>query len=81
MRAYLAYSIFNTPDDEPYIEVSSTCLSDEVVFTINNSGYGDMTSNYDYTVLKNNVSFTSGTYNLDVNETLDLTYSIGFRAL
>lgn len=61
--------------DDPFIEVSSTCLSNEVVFTISNTGDGDMISEYAYTVTKNTVEIASGTYELDVNENLELTYS------
>lgn len=61
--------------DNPFIEVSSTCLSNEVVFTISNTGDGDMNSEYNYTVTKNNVEIANGEYELDVNENLELTYS------
>lgn len=61
--------------DDPYIEVSSTCSDPDVVFTISNTGDGDMTSEKDYTVYKNDVEVQSGTYELDVNETLDITVS------
>ena len=59
--------------DDPYIEVSSTCSDPDVIFTINNTGDGNMTSSKDYTVYKNDVEIQSGTYELDVNETLDIT--------
>lgn len=65
----------NPQQDDPYVEVSSACLSSEVVFTIINNGDGDMTSAYDYTVYKNGDEVASGTYQLDVNETLDITTS------
>ncbi|MBU2557382.1 MAG: LruC domain-containing protein [Bacteroidetes bacterium] len=61
--------------DDPFVEVSSTCISNEVVFTISNTGDGDMTAAYDYTVTKNDVELDSGTYELDINETLELLYS------
>lgn len=61
--------------DDPYIEVSSTCLSNDVVFTLSNTGDGAMISAYDYTVTKNNIEVASGTYQLEVNENLELTYS------
>ncbi len=61
--------------DEPYVEVSSTCISNEVVFTISNTGDGNMTTAYNYTVTKNDVELDNGTYELDVNETLELLYS------
>ncbi len=61
--------------DDPYIEVSSICSDPDVVFTINNSGDGPMTSAYDYTVTKNDSEIETGTYQLDVNETLDITVS------
>mgnify|MGYP001171543114 FL=1 len=62
-------------EDDPYIEVSSDCLSNEVVFTISNTGDGDMTSAYDYTVTKNNVEIATGEYELDVNQNLELIYT------
>ncbi len=61
--------------DDPYIEVSSKCLSSDVIFTISNTGDGNMTSAFDYSVTKNGVEAGNGTYQLDVNENLELTYS------
>ncbi len=57
----------------PYIEVSSECDHPDVIFTISNTGDGDMTSALAYTLYKNNVEIESGTYLLEVNETLDIT--------
>lgn len=62
-------------EDDPFIEVSSTCSGTDVIFTILNNGDGNMTSASDYTIYKNNIELTDGTYELDVNETLDITVS------
>ena len=61
--------------DDPYIEVSAMCLISDVVFTISNTGDGNMTSAFVYSVTKNGVEVDNGTYDLDVNESLELTYS------
>ncbi|MEA3504387.1 MAG: LruC domain-containing protein, partial [Bacteroidota bacterium] len=64
-------------DDEPYIEISSICANPDGVFTIINSGEDDMDSSYDYRVYKNNTLISSGNYQLDINETLDITTTGG----
>lgn len=61
--------------DDPYIEVSSTCSNSDVIFTIINTGDGTMTSAFNYKVYKNNIEIQTGTYQLDVNNTLDITAS------
>ena len=61
--------------DEPFIVLASTCDDPDVLFTITNTGDGDMTSNKTYILYKNNVQIDNGTYKLDVNETLDITES------
>ncbi len=59
--------------DDPYVEISSNCSEPDVIFTISNTGDGDMTSAYAYTVYKNDVELQSGTYELDENEMLYIT--------
>lgn len=68
-------SVEDPPSEDPYIEVSSECVSGDVVFTISNTGDGNMTSAYDYVVTKNDQAEASGTYDLDADETLELTYT------
>jgi len=65
-------------EDDPFVEVSSSCVDSDIVFTISNTGDGDMTSEYDYTLYKNNVEIDDGTYELDVNQTLDITEEAEF---
>ena len=60
-------------EDDPFIEVSSSCSDSDIIFTISNTGDGDMASAYAYTFYKNNVEISNGTYQLDVNQTMDLT--------
>ncbi len=61
--------------DDPFIVLASTCSDPDVIFTITNTGDGDMTSSKTYTLYKNNVEIDNGNYKLDVNETLDITES------
>lgn len=63
----------NSGSSDPFIELSSDCVETDVIFTISNTGDGPMTSAKNYTVYKNNVQIASGTYQLGVNQTLDLT--------
>lgn len=65
-------------EDDPFIEVSNSCVDSDIVFTISNTGDGDMDDDYDYTLYKNNVEIDDGTYELDVNETLDITAVAAF---
>lgn len=59
--------------DDPFIEVSSTCNDPDVIFTISNTGDGDMTSSLTYTLFKNDIEISDGTYQLDVNQTMNIT--------
>ena len=61
--------------DDPYVEASSTCSNSDVIFTIINTGDGNMTSSYGYSITKNDIEIQTGTYQLNVNETLDITVS------
>jgi LruC domain-containing protein len=63
----------NPESNDPIIGVSSTCDDPDVIFTIYNTGDGDMSTSKTYTLLKNNVQISNGTYQLDVNETMDIT--------
>jgi LruC domain-containing protein len=64
------------PDlEDPFIELTSNCSDPDVVFTITNSGDGDMTSAKTFVLYKNNVQIDNGSYQLDVNETYDITES------
>ncbi|OFZ09416.1 MAG: hypothetical protein A2338_05770 [Bacteroidetes bacterium RIFOXYB12_FULL_41_6] len=69
--------ILTCPEDteleDPYIELSSVCSEPDVIFTIINTGDGDMTSAKTYTLYKNNVEIDDGTYQLSVNQTMDVT--------
>ena len=58
--------------DDPFVEVSSTCMSPDVVFTVVNTGDGDMTNAFDYTLFKNDVMIDNGSYQLNVNQSLDI---------
>ena len=59
--------------DDPFIEVSSICSGTDVIFTIKNIGDGNMIGNEDYTVYKNDIEIDNGQYQLNVNQTLDIT--------
>ncbi|MBS4057065.1 MAG: LruC domain-containing protein [Bacteroidales bacterium] len=63
----------NPDEEDPYIELSSVCSQPDVIFTISNTGDGGMTTAKAYTLYKNNVQISSGTYQLAVNQTLNIT--------
>ncbi|MDA3944843.1 MAG: LruC domain-containing protein [Bacteroidetes bacterium] len=60
-------------EDDPYIEITATCIEGDVIFTISNIGDGDMTSNYSGTLIKNDTEIENFSYQLDVNETYQVT--------
>jgi LruC domain-containing protein len=66
--------ILTCPNQEsnPNIVVSSTCSDPDVIFTISNTG-DDMNEAKDYTLFKNNVAIGNGTYQLDLNQSLEIT--------
>lgn len=61
--------------EDPFVEVSSICVDPDVVFTISNTGDGDMIASKNYTLYKNDVEIDNGTYQLDFNQTLTVTAS------
>lgn len=65
-------------EDDPFVVVSSSCSDPDVIFTITNTGDGDMTSEYEYTLYKNDVEIGDGEYELDVNQTFTLTQEAEF---
>jgi LruC domain-containing protein len=65
----------NPEQEDPYIELSSNCADPDVVFIITNTGDGDMTSSKTFILYKNNVQIDNGSFQLDVNETYDITES------
>jgi LruC domain-containing protein len=56
------------------VELISKCddVNPDVIFTITNIG-SDMTTDQEYTLFKNNEQVDSGTYQLDADETLEVT--------
>lgn len=61
--------------DDPFVEVTSMCTSPDVIFTISNTGDGEMTAAYTYTLYKNDVEVSDGTYQLGVNQSVDIVVS------
>jgi LruC domain-containing protein len=61
--------------EEPFIVLSAECSDPDVIFTLTNTGDGDMSVAKAYTLYKNNTQINNGNYQLDVNETLDITTS------
>jgi LruC domain-containing protein len=59
--------------DDPYVELTATCIEGDVVFTITNTGNGPMTAAYSGSLDKNNIEIESFTYQLGVNESYILT--------
>ncbi|MEO1437613.1 MAG: T9SS type A sorting domain-containing protein, partial [Bacteroidota bacterium] len=51
--------------DESSIQVSGTCDADSVRFSIENIGSGDMANNQDYLILRNDLIFDSGNFQLN----------------
>lgn len=63
----------NPTQDDPFIELTGICTQPDVIFTISNTGDGPMTTSKTYSLLKNNVEISNGTYQLTVNQTLNVT--------
>lgn len=76
--AGILYCPADPDEDDPFVNLSSLCSNTDVIFTISNNGDGDMTSAFAYTMYKNDDVINSGTYQLNINQTLDLTAS-GFN--
>ncbi|MEM6723667.1 MAG: T9SS type A sorting domain-containing protein [Bacteroidota bacterium] len=51
--------------DESSIQVNGTCDVDSVRFSIENTGSGDMANNQDYLILRNDLIFDSGNFQLN----------------
>ncbi|MFW5974730.1 MAG: LruC domain-containing protein, partial [Bacteroidota bacterium] len=62
-------------DQEPFIEVDVTCVDGDVIFTISNTGDGDMEDDFEYTVIKNDGTIDSDDYELDASQTIDFSYT------
>ncbi len=59
--------------EDPFVELTATCIEGDVVFTITNTGDGPMTSAYSGLLYKNDAEIESFTYQLDVNESYIVT--------
>lgn len=59
--------------DDPYVELTATCIEGDVVFTITNTGDGPMTETFSGSLYKNDAEIESFTYQLDVNESYIVT--------
>jgi LruC domain-containing protein len=59
--------------EDPFVELTATCIEGDVVFTITNTGDGPMTSAYSGSLYKNDAEIESFTYQLDVNESYIVT--------
>jgi LruC domain-containing protein len=66
-------------NDDPYVELTEECIEGDVIFTITNTGDGDMTTAYSGTLYKNDVVIESFNYQLGVNESYVVT-ATGFDA-
>jgi LruC domain-containing protein len=71
-NAGILYCPTDPEENDPFIELTSTCVHPDVIFTITNTGDGDMTSEYSGTMYLNDVELGSGTYQLAVNETMEI---------
>jgi len=59
--------------DDPYVELTATCIEGDVVFTITNTGDGAMTETFSGSLYKNDTEIESFTYQLNVNESYIVT--------
>ncbi|MDZ7777488.1 MAG: LruC domain-containing protein [Bacteroidales bacterium] len=62
-------------EQDPFVEVNATCIDGDVIFTISNTGDGDMEDDFNYTIKKNGGTIASDDYGLDASQTLDLSYT------
>lgn len=69
----------DTELDDPYVEVTATCIEGDVVFTLTNTGDGPMTAAYSGSLDKNDTEIESFNYQLGVNESYIVT-ATGFNA-
>ena len=62
-------------DQDPFVEVDVTCVDGDVIFTISNTGDGDMEDDFDYTISKNGGTIDSDDYELDASQTVDFSFT------
>lgn len=64
--------------EDPFVELTASCIDGDVVFTLTNTGDGAMTSAFSGSLYKNSNEIENFTYQLDVNESFVIMAS-GFN--
>lgn len=59
-------------DDVPVIEINSVCTAPDGIFSITNTGEDEMDSPQEYRVFLNGSQISSGSYQLDINDTKEV---------
>ncbi len=62
-------------EQDPFVEVDATCVDGDVIFTISNTGDGDMDDDYNYSISKNGGMIESDDYELDASQTVDFSFT------